>query len=174
MTEREEDEELLLGEKDDIEESSNITHFSESPYCESSVREGGRGVPVVQRAGTNSVWRGCGRGEEGEGCWWFHVQWCTVAEVQVGALRSNNSYPCYLVCHHDNPPCLIFTFLIDAFQEEDSCDCCTCHLSPPSPSPLTLPPPSLTLPSLPPLPLPPSLPPPSLPPPPLPPSPLDV
>ena len=34
MTEREEDEELLLGEKDDIEESSNITHFSESPYCE--------------------------------------------------------------------------------------------------------------------------------------------
>ena len=43
MTEREEDEELLLGEKDDIEESSNITHFSESPYCE-SVRGGeGRG-----------------------------------------------------------------------------------------------------------------------------------
>ena len=47
MTEREEDEELLLGEKDDIEESSNITHFSESPYCE-SVRGGdGRGGRVL-------------------------------------------------------------------------------------------------------------------------------
>ena len=73
MTEREEDEELLLGEKDDIEESSNITHFSESPYCESSVREGGRGVPVVQHAGTQCVkrvWEGerRGRGAGGSMC----------------------------------------------------------------------------------------------------------
>ena len=58
MTEREEDEELLLEEKDDIEESSNITHFSESPYCESPGREGrgwGRGWG---RGSSSSVWGG--------------------------------------------------------------------------------------------------------------------
>ena len=34
MTEREEDEELLLEEKDEIEESGVIKRFNESPYCE--------------------------------------------------------------------------------------------------------------------------------------------
>ena len=34
MTEREEDEELLLEEKDEIEESGVIKRFSDSPYCE--------------------------------------------------------------------------------------------------------------------------------------------
>lgn len=72
MTEREEDEELLLGEKDDIEESSNITHFSESPYCE-SVR-GGEGMGREGAGGL--MWEGRA------GCWWLSVQCCTVWGVK--------------------------------------------------------------------------------------------
>ena len=67
MTEREEDEELLLEEKDDIEESSNITHFSESPYCESAGREGrgwGRGSSSSVWGGAQHVWSAGGGFEE--------------------------------------------------------------------------------------------------------------
>ena len=38
MTEHEEDEELLMGESDDIEESAIISRFNESPYCKLSIR----------------------------------------------------------------------------------------------------------------------------------------